>query len=227
MELFVALLEVEIQSTSQILNMSLADQTGPVPTQPSFNKPSDSEIGTNLDLLISLSLHSWPALTLAIQNGWGGDTRLGNDKRDWLAGSISELLSTSQVTHLDDLEEVLLQVMLDEFEVVVDDDSAFDIATRIWNGRIKVLNGDFGEVREMYEKWRRNGGAKVKAVQQPDDEGQETDASDEEEEWNGIQDQDGDEEMSEAPALVEKPRSEKATPQVDEEGFTMVQKKKK
>ena len=207
--------------------MSLANQTGPVPIDPSFNTPSDSEISSNLDLLISLSLHTWPALTLAIQNGWGGDTRLGNDKRDWLAGSISELLSTSQLAQLDDLEEVLLQVMLDEFEVVVDDDSAFDVATKIWHGRTKVLNGDFAEVQETYEKCRKNGGGKVKAVQQPDDEGQETDGSDEDEEWNGIQDHDGDEEMGEAPALVEKPKREKIEPQVDEEGFTMVQKKKR
>lgn len=207
--------------------MSLANQTGPVPSHPSFSTPSNSEITSNLDLLISLSLHTWPALTLAIQNGWGGDARLGNDKRDWLAGSISELLSTAQLAQLDDLEEVLLQVMLDEFEVVVDDDSAFDVATKIWNGRTKVLNGDFAEIQEMYEKWRRNGGSKVKAVQQPDDEGQETDGSDDEEEWNGIQDHDGDEEMGEAPALVEKPKKEKIEPQVDEEGFTMVQKKKR
>ena len=130
--------------------------------------------------------------------------------------------------HLDDLEEVLLQVMLDEFEVVVDDDSAFDVATKIWQGRTKVLNGDFQEVQAMYENWRRNGGGKVRAVQQPDDEGQETDGSDEEEdEWNGIQDADGDEEMGEAPTLVEKPRKERIEPQVDEEGFTMVQKKKR
>jgi pre-rRNA-processing protein TSR2 len=208
--------------------MSLANQTGPVLFQPSFNTPTPSEISSNLELLISLSLHTWPALTLAIQNGWGGDTRLGNDKRDWLAGSISELLSTNQIMHLDDLEEVLLQVMLDEFEVVVDDDSAFDVATKIWQGRTKVLNGDFQEVQAMYENWRRNGGGKVRAVQQPDDEGQETDGSDEEEdEWNGIQDADGDEEMGEAPALVEKPRRERIEPQVDEEGFTMVQKKKR
>lgn len=207
--------------------MSLANHTGPVPAYPSFSTPSTAEISSNLDLLISLSLHTWPALTLAIQNGWGGDARLGNDKRDWLAGSLSELFSTSQLAQLDDLEEVLLQVMLDEFEVVVDDDSAFDVATKIWNGRTKVLNRDFAEVQDMYEKWRRTGGGKVKAVQQPDDEGQETDGSDEEEEWNGVQDQDGDEEMGEAPALVKTPKKEKLEPQVDEEGFTMVQKKKR
>lgn len=206
--------------------MSLANQTGPVLVQPSFNTPSTSDISRNLDLLISLALHTWPALTLAIQNGWGGDTKLGNDKRDWLAGSISELLSTSQVAHLDDLEEVLLQVMLDEFEVVVDDDSAFDVATKIWNGRTKVLNGDFAEVQEMYEKWRKTGGGKVKAIRRPDDEGRETDGSDDEEEWNGLKDHDGDEEMDDAPALVQKPHREKLEPQVDEEGFTMVQKKR-
>lgn len=213
------------------LNMSLADQTdqpGPVPVQPTFNTPTPSDISSHLDLLISLSLHTWPALTLAIQNGWGGDTRLGNDKRDWLAGSISDLLSTNQINHLDDLEEVLLQVMLDEFEVVVDDDSAFDVATKLWQGRAKVLNGDFQEVQSMYERWRRNGGVKVKAIQKPDDEGQETDGSDDEEdEWNGIQDADGDEEMHEAPLLEEKPRKERLEQQVDEEGFTMVQGKKR
>jgi len=215
-----------------LINMSLASLPGPqgLPT----SSPSIADISSHIDLLISLTLHAWPDLTYAIQNGWGGSPQLSKDKRDWLAGSISELLSSNQITHLDDLEEVLLQVMLDEFEVVVDDGSAFEVAQKIWKGRDKVLKGDFTEVEIMHRAWeekQKKGDERIQFshVQESED-AQETDWDEdddegEEEEWNGIQD--GDEEMSEAPPLVEQSRKERIEPEVDEDGFTKVVGRKK
>ena len=210
--------------------MSLANPPpGPRAAQTSSSavaSPATSlEISRKTDLFISLCLYSWPALTLAIQNHWGGPS--STDKRDWFAGAVSDLLSSNQLADSEDLEEVLLQVMLDEFEVVVDDDSPMEIAIKIMKGQQRIRQGDFEEVDQMYTSWqeKQTKGAVDQVLfekVEEDEDGQDTDWSDEQGE-----DEDGDEQMSEAPQLVEKSKREKRAPEVDEEGFTRVMGRRK
>jgi pre-rRNA-processing protein TSR2 len=181
------------------------------------NSPNPTRTAAKIDLLISLYLHSWPALTLAIQNRWGGPA--SDDKRDWFAGAISELLMNGEVADADDLEEVLIQVMLDEFEVVVDDDSPAEIAGSIMKGRQRILQQDYSEVDRMLARWeekQKNGQQRLlfKRVEQEDD-GQDTD-------WESSDSEDEDVDMDEAPQLVPVIKQVKPAPVVDEDGFTKV-----
>ena len=200
-----------------LTTMSLANLTGPRPAPNS--PPSSTSLQSHIDLLISISLYSWPALTLAVRSQWGGAA--STDKRDWFAGAVSDLFEKNEIRDVEDLEEVLLQVMVDEFEVVVDDDSAFEIAQRIWKGREKILKGDLSELQAMHASWvEKKGESENPNFRRGEDEdGVETDGDDEEEEWGGFRDEEGDQEMEEAPALV---RKEKVEPEVDEDGFTKV-----
>ncbi|KAK6385623.1 rRNA accumulation-related protein [Exophiala oligosperma] len=194
-----------------------------------------SKLSSQIDLLVALHLWSWPALTLAIQNAWGGSAHVSNDKRDWMAGAVSELLTSTppQLADVGDLEEVLLQVMLDEFEIVVDDGTAEDVARSIWSGATKLRNGDLAELNELYVKWQekqQKGGDRVVAVVRGEDKDQDTDwdeDDEEEEEWNGFADS-PDVDMDEAPPLngARMPK-QKMEPEVDEDGFTKVVGKKK
>ena len=195
-------------------------------TEESRTAPASSsrsaQTAAKIDLLISLHLHSWPALALAIQNNWGGPT--SNDKRDWFAGAISELFSNGDVVDADDLEEVLIQVMLDEFEVVVDDDSPAEVAASIFKGRQRILQEDCSEVDQMLAHWeekQKKGQEKLpfKRVEE-DDDGQETD-------WESSVSDEDDIVMDEAPQLVHATRQEKPAPEIDEDGFTKVIGKKK
>jgi pre-rRNA-processing protein TSR2 len=121
------------------------------------------------------------------------------------------------------IETFLLQVMLDEFEVNVDDDSGFDVAEQIVRIRKDCGQGEFSEVRALKERWDSWGGKEVgeglfREVERAEDE-DETDGSVDE-------DEDGmDVEMDEAPQLVRV--KEKIEPEVDEDGFTKVTKKKR
>lgn len=206
-------------------------------------QPTPTDLTSQIDLLISLHLWTWPALTLAIQNSWGGSSQVSHDKRDWFAGAISELLTSSppQLADVADLEEVLLQVMVDEFEVVIDDGSAEDTARDIWAGVTKLHAGDASELTAMYGKWQarqaKNGGKEVVSgiVRGEDKEADDTDWDDSDEEgdeWNGFPDnpitRDVDMDMDEAPPLVDvsQPR-QKLEPEIDDEGFTKVVSKKK
>jgi pre-rRNA-processing protein TSR2 len=183
---------------------------------------ASSPASAKIDLLISLQLHSWLALTLAIQNHWGGPTSA--DKRDWFAGAVSELLTNGEIADVEDLEEVLVQVMLDEFEVVVDDDSPAEIAASIMEGRQRILQGDLSDVDRMLVRWeeqQKKGHEKLvfQRVEEEDD-GQDTD-------WESSDEEEEDAEMDDAPQLAPATKQEKPAPEVDEDGFTKVVGKKR
>ncbi|KAF7716008.1 Uncharacterized protein PECH_001911 [Penicillium ucsense] len=174
-----------------------------------------------LDLAITLVLNSWPALTLAVQSNWGGPTSA--DKRDWLCGAISDMLKERPETDAEDLEDVLIQVMNDEFEVLVDDESAGDVALEIMEYRAQTARGDFSAIQGLWEKWQQKSSQKAAATNmfkqvETRDEDQETDDDEDESDAEDV-------EMGDAPNLVRAPR-EKAEPEIDEDGFTMVKKKR-
>ena len=121
------------------------------------------------------------------------------------------------------VETFLLQVMLDEFEVNVDDDSGFEVAEQMMRIRKDCERGDFTEVRALKERWdSRNESdfeGSFKMVHR-DEEEDETDGS-----LDGDDDGDVEMEMDGAPPLVRV--KGKTEPEVDEEGFTKVTKKKR
>ncbi|KAB8266565.1 Pre-rRNA-processing protein TSR2-domain-containing protein [Aspergillus minisclerotigenes] len=185
---------------------------------PQENQPNSAS--SYLDLGITLAIHNWPALTLAVQSNWGGPT--SSDKRDWLCGAISDMLNDRPETDAEDLEDVLIQVMNDEFDVVIDDESAVPVAAEIMEVRGLVAKGDFGPIKQMWENYQTKSQQKASnvaaAFKRGEDEDQDSDEDDEEDEE--------DVDMGEAPALVRAPK-EKVEPEVDEDGFTKVVGKKK
>lgn len=191
---------------------------------------------SNFEQGVVYALHLWPALTLAVQNNWGGPDSA--DKRDWFAGAIVDLFpeisdepptkntKVIEEPELEDVETVLLQVMVDEFEVNVDDDSGLEVAGQIFLARTGCVNGEFGEVEKLRTRWLNKKGGKVdqmfkKAEDADQDTDWESDSEDDEDDEGGA-----DVEMDDAPALVSAPK-EKPQPEVDEDGFTKVTRKKR
>lgn len=180
--------------------------------------PPTTETASYLDLAITLAINNWPALSLAVQSNWGGPN--SSEKRDWLCGAISEMLSDRPETDAEDLEEVLIQVMNDEFDVAVDDESAADVADLIMELKGQTDRGEFGIVQQMLEKFQkksqnRSAEAQFQRVEAGNDDQDTDDESDE-----------GDVEMGDAPTLVRAPR-ERAEPEIDDDGFTKVVGKKR
>ncbi|KJZ78472.1 hypothetical protein HIM_01863 [Hirsutella minnesotensis 3608] len=195
---------------------------------------------SNFEQAVAYALHLWPALTLSVQNNWGGPDSA--DKRDWFAGAIVDLFpefldapegqaqkpKQPAEPDMEDVETVLLQVMIDEFEVNVDDDSGTEVASQIMRARTQCALGQFDEVDALRERFQNRHGSKVDHMfKQAEDADQDTDW-----ETDGSDDDDEDDaggadvDMNDAPPLAPVPK-EKPAPQVDEDGFTMVTKKKK
>ncbi|KPI39994.1 Pre-rRNA-processing protein TSR2 [Cyphellophora attinorum] len=182
-----------------------------------------------IDLHVALALWAWPALSFACANAFGGSPDIAAAKREWLAGAISEMLTSTprQLRDAADVEEVLLQALNDEFEVVVDDGSAEETAQAIWRGCELLATGNTAELQSRYQvylekekSWKKESTGFVRGK---DDEGEETDWDEDDDEFNGFSDEDI--EMGEAPQPTAK--KEKVVPQVDEDGFTTVVSKKK
>lgn len=183
------------------------------------------KIQSKFDLSIALTLATWPALSLAVQNSWGGPE--SSEKRDWFAGAISDLIANTPDADVEYVEEFMLQVMNDEFDVNVEDGSGEGVAAKILGLRKLTLQGDFTTVDDMYQDWQQrqqtggSGKFNFQHVELGEHEGETNWDSDD---LDGEEDKDV--EMGEAPALVKAPR-EKLQPKIDEDGFTEVISKKK
>ncbi|KAI1112215.1 Pre-rRNA-processing protein TSR2-domain-containing protein [Nemania sp. NC0429] len=126
----------------------------------------------------------------------------------------------------EDIEETLLQVMFDEFEANVDDQSEAQVADRIMKCRAQCAVGDFALVGELRARWLEAKGKKVVA-QVAADQDQDTDwdsGSDDDDDDN---DGDGDVDMDDAPALVPVAPKQKPQPEIDEDGFETVSRRRR
>jgi len=180
-----------------------------------FSNPQ-SQFDTGIWYALSL----WPALSVAVANNWGGPT--SSDKRDWFAGAISEIFTERPETDTLDLESILLQVMQDEFDVNVEDESEVPVAAEIMRLRTQIFTmGDTSGLEEVRQRFERRGG-KVERVNVVENRAEDDDNDDDDDDGD---EEDEDVEMGDAPQLV--PVKEKPEPEVDEDGFTKVISKKK
>ncbi|GIZ38479.1 hypothetical protein CKM354_000189600 [Cercospora kikuchii] len=178
------------------------------------------QLQTAFDNSIWYLLSLWQPLHIAVQNAWGGPDSA--DKRDWFAGAVSDLLTTRPETDQEDLELFLLQIMGDEFECNVEDESEVVVAGDILKVRSRMMETrSLQAALEVEQRWKNRGNMKTDKVVV-----QEVNQDADEEEFEGFDD---DEDMEEAPALVSAPKvpKEKPIPEVDDDGFTKVSGKKR
>ena len=161
-------------------------------------------------------LSSWPVLRIAIEQGWGGPH--GLEKRRWLASVIVDAFE-QQVPPPDApyVEEMLLQIMEDEFDTAVEDSSTeilADDVVELWN-QIQIGRPDMMlKFEEQAEKLK---GTKL-AVQEI--------TNDNDNEWEDDDDDNESVDDDEAPTLLRPGEvSVNDPPEVDDDGFTLVKSK--
>jgi pre-rRNA-processing protein TSR2 len=169
-------------------------------------------------------LHTWPALTLAIAQGWGGAE--SSAKLPWLAGAVIDAFEDPPEEGIPDaeyLEAMLLQIMEDEFECTLEDGSAWDVAkdvVRYWD----AIGRDAEEGRKAVEtveaKADKLKGKKVEAKRQGESDDDDTSGDEDEEMEDG-------EQPPQLLVVEHPPENTRTDPIVDEDGFTMVQNKSK
>ncbi|KIK94404.1 hypothetical protein PAXRUDRAFT_68541, partial [Paxillus rubicundulus Ve08.2h10] len=182
----------------------------------------------------------WPALRLAVHQSWGGPQ--SQEKQRWLAGVIIDQFEESIVystsastshptpTHAptpqppgeEDIEELLLQIMSDEFEVVLEDDSGAAVSKDIVRLFHSVCTGDDTHVKELEAQAER---IKGKTPQYEIGAGSGSDWEDEDGEDDESESEGGEGE-GDIPQLLDRSGGGgREELEVDEDGFTMVKKK--
>ncbi|KAH0839485.1 Pre-rRNA-processing protein TSR2-domain-containing protein [Lanmaoa asiatica] len=190
----------------------------------------------------------WPALRIAVHSAWGGPASA--EKQRWLAGVLVDQFeafivastsvpgpttsslsapsgtgsagsTTGSPPDTVDIEDLLLQIMADEFDVALEDGSAAAVAKDIVKLFGAVCAGDETFVKELEAQAERVRG-KMPTYEIGVGSGSESGSGSEWEDDDG----DGESEGESVPQLLNhsEPRTNEE-PQVDEDGFTMVKKK--
>jgi len=156
-------------------------------------------------------LEYWPALRIAVDQGWGGPE--SGEKRTWIASVIVDAFEQDPIPDDQYIEEILLQVMEDEFMANLEDGSAEGVAkdiVRLWedvHAGKQDLVAQFEEQAEMSKRKKLQVEEVFSESNWEDDENSE------------------DESEEDAPELLDREKSFKGAPQIDEDGFTLVQGK--
>jgi len=186
----------------------------------------------------------WPALRLAVHVAWGGPA--STEKQRWLAGVLVDQFepfivapptpvptpsrtgsvgsvgsgSGSAPPPPDDVyvEELLLQIMADEFDVALEDDSAVAVAKDIVKLFEAVRAGDETFVKELEAQADK---VKGKVPKYEMGVGSESESGSEWEDEEGEEESEGEP----VPQLLNHSEPRTRESQVDEDGFTTVKKK--
>lgn len=100
------------------------------------------------ELAVSLYLWFWPALRTAVDREYGGPD--SEDKRDLLTGAVADLFtSTQREQDVEDIEYILAEAMSDGFNLSLEDDSAFQVATHICDAWRDCQEGQFSRIEDL------------------------------------------------------------------------------
>ena len=169
----------------------------------------------------------WSTLRIAVQEGWGGHG--ASEKRTWLASVIVDAFEETTPSPDDQyIEELLLQVMADEFDVVIEDGSAESVATDV----VKIWEETKVGKQELVLKFEQLAdamkGKKVVAQEVPANEGDDDEWEDDDSDSNEDVDMSDGDDGEEPPQLLHPENlTHRSEPEVDEDGFTLVKGKGK
>ncbi|GME82745.1 unnamed protein product [Ambrosiozyma monospora] len=190
----------------------------------------DTKQQSNFELGVSMAIYKWDTLATAVENNWGGPQSA--EKRDWITGLVIDLFAQQKELDIIYIHEVLFNAMEDEFDVVVEDQSTVIVAQNIIKIYKQCKENNFAIVHNLYERflqkenYRKTHGLnsqKVQVGEDPSNPNVSDDDDDEEE------DDDDDEDMmdvdDDVPQLVLEHK--KQEPVVDDDGFTVVSRKRR
>ncbi|KAJ2556838.1 rRNA accumulation- protein [Coemansia sp. RSA 1933] len=147
-------------------------------------------------------LANWTALELAVQHGWGG--RNTSDKRENMVDEIVEYFDQqvrkkNTTIETTDVEELLVQVMEEDFSIMLEDQSEKQVAALLCSIFAECKSGNFATVDKMAEEREARGSvgnaaSRSQAAQRP---AAATDGEQDDDSSGSEEEDDDDEDMNE------------------------------
>ncbi|PVV00881.1 hypothetical protein BB560_004721 [Smittium megazygosporum] len=97
---------------------------------------------------VNIIFRDWTALDMAVKNGWGGPDSL--DKRDWFIDVIIDVFDKrgSKIDE-DYIQDMLEQIMEDEFECILEDDSPYQVAKLVCQLFRSCIKSDYSLLNSL------------------------------------------------------------------------------
>ncbi|XP_032873030.1 pre-rRNA-processing protein TSR2 homolog [Amblyraja radiata] len=112
---------------------------------------------------VAATLGSWPALQIALENGFGGV--YGQQKADWMVTAVERYFLDNADLDRVEVEELLAELLDNEFDTVVEDGSVLEVAEEIWTTFALCRRGQEAEVRGRIQRLvQRRRSVRVEAV---------------------------------------------------------------
>ncbi|XP_022419333.1 pre-rRNA-processing protein TSR2 homolog isoform X2 [Monodon monoceros] len=96
---------------------------------------------------VRAALEAWPALQIAVENGFGGVH--SQEKAEWLGGAVEEYFFRNADLELDEVEDFLGELMTNEFDTVVEDGSLPQVSQQLQTMFHHFQRGDRAALKEM------------------------------------------------------------------------------
>ncbi|XP_067880246.1 pre-rRNA-processing protein TSR2 homolog [Heterodontus francisci] len=172
------------------------------------------------------ALEAWPALQVAVENGFGGSC--SQQKADWMVTAVAQYFHDNADLDSEEVEELIADMMYNEFDTVVEDGSLSEMAQQIWTTFGLCQRGQEAEVRgHIQQLAQKKCSVTVKAVRGKS-QGEE---AGEEEDSEGTEAMDCDSHAAGAPCGNSSPRPQTASgagarQEEAQDGWTVVRRKK-
>ncbi|XP_015992808.1 pre-rRNA-processing protein TSR2 homolog isoform X2 [Rousettus aegyptiacus] len=96
---------------------------------------------------VRAALEAWPALQIAVENGFGGVH--SQEKAEWLGGAVEEYFFRNADLELNEVEDFLGELMTNEFDTVVEDGSLPQVSQQLQTLFHHFQRGDGAALKEM------------------------------------------------------------------------------
>ncbi|XP_059106415.1 pre-rRNA-processing protein TSR2 homolog isoform X2 [Peromyscus eremicus] len=96
---------------------------------------------------VRAALDAWPALQIAVENGFGGVH--SQEKAEWLGGAVEDYFIANADLDLEEVEDFLGELMTTEFDTVVEDGSLPQVSQQLQAMFHHFQKGDGAALQEM------------------------------------------------------------------------------
>lgn len=104
------------------------------------------------ELGVCMAIYKWEELATAVDNNWGGPQLA--DKRDWISGVVIDLFTENKIVDIQLIEDTLLYAMADEFDTEVDNDSALEIGALVFKLYQECAQEKYDTVDALYQAYQ-------------------------------------------------------------------------
>ncbi|XP_028308832.1 pre-rRNA-processing protein TSR2 homolog [Gouania willdenowi] len=157
-------------------------------------------------------LSTWPVLQIAVDNGFGGV--YGQQKADWLVDVVQQYFHDNADLQQCEVEDFIAELMDQEFDTVVDDGSLPQVSLRLVQMFSQWQQGALQPLQRTISAMTQHPRAKVTAHAQSDPES------------GGEDDDKEDTQAMECEASTSSVSITKTPPREDEDGWTVVTRRK-